>query len=117
MSRHPGWPARLHEGRVGLRPPRLRDATTWSSLRLRNEAWLYSQKAGRYAKAGEAPWGGLPAPRLLCARLTCDCIHRVFSLWAEAFGAELFEIDHPGASDLPVRIYASSSGKPRSPSR
>ena len=40
MSRHPGWPARLEEGRVGLRPPRLRDATTWSSLRLRNEAWL-----------------------------------------------------------------------------
>jgi [ribosomal protein S5]-alanine N-acetyltransferase len=40
MSRHPGWPARLQEGRVGLRPPRLRDATTWSSLRLRNEAWL-----------------------------------------------------------------------------
>jgi benzoyl-CoA reductase/2-hydroxyglutaryl-CoA dehydratase subunit BcrC/BadD/HgdB len=34
-------------------------------------------------------------------RLTCDCIHRVFSLWAAAFGAELFEIDHPGASDLP----------------
>ena len=31
----------------------------------------------RYAKAGEAPWGGLPQPRLLCARLTCDCIHRV----------------------------------------
>jgi [ribosomal protein S5]-alanine N-acetyltransferase len=40
MSRHPGWPARLQEGRVGLRPPRLRDATTWSSLRLRTEAWL-----------------------------------------------------------------------------
>jgi ribosomal-protein-alanine N-acetyltransferase len=40
MSRHPGWPARLQEGRVGLRPPRLRDATAWSSLRLRNEAWL-----------------------------------------------------------------------------
>jgi ribosomal-protein-alanine N-acetyltransferase len=40
MSRHPGWPARLQDGRVGLRPPRLRDATAWSSLRLRNEAWL-----------------------------------------------------------------------------
>jgi [ribosomal protein S5]-alanine N-acetyltransferase len=40
MTRHPGWPARLQEGRVGLRPPRLRDATTWSTLRLRNEAWL-----------------------------------------------------------------------------
>jgi benzoyl-CoA reductase/2-hydroxyglutaryl-CoA dehydratase subunit BcrC/BadD/HgdB len=59
----------------------------------------------RYAAAGEAPWGGLPPPRLLCARLTCDCIHRVFSLWAEAFDAELFEIDHPGASELPPRWW------------
>ncbi len=37
---HPGWPARLQHGRVGLRPLRLRDAGRWSSLRLRNEAWL-----------------------------------------------------------------------------
>src|SRR5512138_2125765 len=59
----------------------------------------------RYARAGEAPWGGLPTPRLLCARLTCDCIHRVFSLWAATFGAELFEIDHPGAGDLPPRWW------------
>jgi benzoyl-CoA reductase/2-hydroxyglutaryl-CoA dehydratase subunit BcrC/BadD/HgdB len=59
----------------------------------------------RYARAGEAPWGGLPAPRLLCARLTCDCVHRVFSLWAEELGAELFEIDHPGASELPPRWW------------
>jgi benzoyl-CoA reductase subunit B len=59
----------------------------------------------RYAHAGEPPWGGLPAPRLLCARLTCDCIHRVFELWAETFGAELFAIDHPGASDLPPRWW------------
>ena len=57
------------------------------------------------ASAGEPPWGGLPTPRLLCARLTCDCIHRVFSLWAEAFGAELFEIDHPGAGELPPRWW------------
>ena len=40
MTRHPGWPARLQDGRIGLRPPRLRDATAWSTLRLRNEAWL-----------------------------------------------------------------------------
>jgi ribosomal-protein-alanine N-acetyltransferase len=40
MTRHPGWPARLNHGPVGLRPPRLRDASTWSSLRVRNEAWL-----------------------------------------------------------------------------
>jgi benzoyl-CoA reductase subunit B len=59
----------------------------------------------RYPQAGEAPWGGLPTPRLLCARLTCDCVHRVFSLWAEAFGTELFEIDHPGASVLPPRWW------------
>lgn len=51
------------------------------------------------------PWGGLPKPRLLCARLSCDCIHRVFSLWAESFGTELVEIDHPGASDLPPRWW------------
>jgi benzoyl-CoA reductase/2-hydroxyglutaryl-CoA dehydratase subunit BcrC/BadD/HgdB len=59
----------------------------------------------RYADAGRPPWGGLPPPRLLCARLTCDCIHRVFELWADAFGAELFEIDNPGAGDLPPRWW------------
>jgi benzoyl-CoA reductase subunit B len=59
----------------------------------------------RYRGVEEPPWGGLPPPRLLCARLTCDCIHRVFSLWAEAFGAELFEIDHPGAGELPPRWW------------
>jgi benzoyl-CoA reductase/2-hydroxyglutaryl-CoA dehydratase subunit BcrC/BadD/HgdB len=62
----------------------------------------------RYREAGEAPWGGLPPPRLLCARLTCDCIHRVFCLWAEALDAELFEIDHPGATDLPPRWWELS---------
>jgi ribosomal-protein-alanine N-acetyltransferase len=40
MSRHPGWPARLSHDRVGLRPPRMRDASAWSTLRLRNEGWL-----------------------------------------------------------------------------
>ena len=59
----------------------------------------------RYSHVQDAPWGGLPPPRLLCARLTCDCIQRVFALWAEALGAELFEIDHPGASELPVRWW------------
>jgi [ribosomal protein S5]-alanine N-acetyltransferase len=40
MSRHPGWPVRLKHGQVGLRPPRLRDASTWSGLRIANESWL-----------------------------------------------------------------------------
>ena len=59
----------------------------------------------RYRSVQEPPWGGLPTPRLLCARLTCDCVGRVFSLWAEEFGSELFEIDHPGAGELPPRWW------------
>ncbi|MCU1673840.1 MAG: GCN5-related N-acetyltransferase [Frankiales bacterium] len=43
----PGWPARLEHGPVGLRPFRVRDATAWSDVRIRNEAWL-------------APWEGRP---------------------------------------------------------
>lgn len=42
----PGWPATVVEGRVGVRPLRLRDATAWSDTRIRNEAWL-------------SPWEGL----------------------------------------------------------
>jgi len=59
----------------------------------------------KYRDVQQPPWGGLPTPRLLCARLTCDCIHRVFSLWADEFGCELFEIDHPGSGDLPPRWW------------
>lgn len=40
MPGHPGWPAELVHGRVGLRPLRYRDAARWSELRLTNEAWL-----------------------------------------------------------------------------
>jgi ribosomal-protein-alanine N-acetyltransferase len=40
MARHPGWPARLQDGRVGMRPPRLRDARAWSAVRIANEEWL-----------------------------------------------------------------------------
>ncbi len=52
-----------------------------------------------------APWGGLPKPALMSARLTCDCIQRVFSTWAEAFGSEFIPIDNPGAEDLPPRWW------------
>src|SRR4029079_17908096 len=58
-----------------------------------------------HRNAHEPQGGGLAIPRLRCARLACDCIHRVFSLWAEAFGSELFEIDHPGATELPPRWW------------
>ena len=40
MAKVPGWPATPSAGAVLLRPPRLRDARTWSEIRLRNERWL-----------------------------------------------------------------------------
>ena len=43
-----------------------------------------------------APWGGLPKPTVLVARLTCDCIRHVFGQWAEALGSEFFPLEAPG---------------------
>ncbi|HEY0543483.1 MAG TPA: GNAT family protein [Actinoallomurus sp.] len=35
-----GWPATLAEGPIGLRPLRLRDASIWREVRIRNAEWL-----------------------------------------------------------------------------
>ena len=35
-----GWPVTLHDGEVGLRPLRQRDARRWRELRSRNVEWL-----------------------------------------------------------------------------
>lgn len=43
-----------------------------------------------------APWGGLPKPSVLVARLTCDCIEHVFSQWASALGTDFFPLEAPG---------------------
>jgi benzoyl-CoA reductase subunit B len=56
----------------------------------------------------EAPWGGLPKPALISARLTCDCIQRVFEIWAEALGTEFVPIDNPGSTELPPRWWELS---------
>lgn len=40
MDRVRGWPARLSDGSVGLRPLRVRDAGAWREVRLRNAEWL-----------------------------------------------------------------------------
>ena len=45
-----------------------------------------------------APWGGLPRPTVLVARLTCDCIRHVFTQWADALGTEFFPLEAPGWS-------------------
>jgi benzoyl-CoA reductase subunit B len=42
-----------------------------------------------------APWGGLPKPTMLVARLTCDCIQQVFSQWAEVMETEFFALEAP----------------------
>ena len=42
-----------------------------------------------------APWGGLPKPTVLVARLTCDCIQQVFSQWADVLGTEFFPMEAP----------------------
>ena len=44
---------------------------------------------------GTAPWGGLPKPIALVARLTCDCIQHVFGQWAAALGTEFFPLEAP----------------------
>lgn len=54
------------------------------------------------------PWGGLPQPALLCARLTCDCMQCVFSQWAERLGAPFFALEAPGSMVLPERWWELS---------
>jgi benzoyl-CoA reductase subunit B len=56
----------------------------------------------------EAPWGGLPKPALISARLTCDCIQRVFELWAQELETEFIPIENPGATVLPPRWWELS---------
>jgi len=43
-----------------------------------------------------APWGGLPRPIALVARLTCDCIQHVFAQWARALDTDFFALEAPG---------------------
>jgi len=42
-----------------------------------------------------APWGGLPKPTVLVARLTCDCVQQVFAQWATALGTDFFPMEAP----------------------
>jgi benzoyl-CoA reductase/2-hydroxyglutaryl-CoA dehydratase subunit BcrC/BadD/HgdB len=60
------------------------------------------------ADSAQPPWGGLPRPALMSARLTCDCVQRVFTIWADAFSAEFIAVDNPGASHLPPRWWELS---------
>jgi ribosomal-protein-alanine N-acetyltransferase len=49
------WPATLVDGRIGLRPLRLRDAKEWRSVRTRNSDWLRPWEATSPNPAADAP--------------------------------------------------------------
>ncbi|HTL23216.1 MAG TPA: GNAT family protein [Mycobacteriales bacterium] len=85
----PGWPAKLHEGRVGLRPLRTRDAARWSDLRTRDEQWLAPWE-GRPPGAPEVSWSDRHSPAAYGAAL------RVWRREAKAGRALPFGITYDG---------------------
>ncbi|UVO54388.1 2-hydroxyacyl-CoA dehydratase subunit D [Sphingomonas sp. SUN039] len=56
-----------------------------------------------------APWGGLPTPTVLVARLTCDCIQHVFAQWAEALGTDFFPMEAPAWDVQDANWFAKSN--------
>jgi ribosomal-protein-alanine N-acetyltransferase len=63
-----GWPVSLQDGRVGLRPLRVRDAAAWSEVRIRNEQWL-SPWEGRPESQPPATWTDRHSPVVFTAML------------------------------------------------
>ncbi len=55
-----------------------------------------------------APWGGLPQPVALVARLTCDCIQHVFSQWATALKTDFFPMEAPAWTHKDVAWFEKS---------
>ena len=56
-----------------------------------------------------APWGGLPTPTVLVARLTCDCIQHVFAQWAAAMGTDFFAMEAPAWEKKDPQWFARSN--------
>lgn len=63
-----GWPVRLADGPVEVRPLRLRDATAWSAVRTANEEWL-SRWEGRPPANDGASWYARHSPAVFSAML------------------------------------------------
>lgn len=55
-----------------------------------------------------APWGGLPQPTVLVARLTCDCVQQVFGQWAEVLRTDFFPMEAPAWSETLPEWYRHS---------
>ena len=58
-----------------------------------------------------APWGGLPKPVALVARLTCDCIQQVFGQWAAALGSEFFALEAPAWTHKDAAWFEKSNDR------
>jgi benzoyl-CoA reductase subunit B len=58
-----------------------------------------------------APWGGLPTPTVLVARLTCDCIQHVFTQWAAAMGTDFFAMEAPAWEAKDPAWHTRSQGE------
>lgn len=48
----------------------------------------------------KAPWGGLPKPAAVVARLNCDSMQKIFQIWSEKVGAPFYPIENPGSTVL-----------------
>ena len=49
----------------------------------------------------DGPWGGLPSPTLAVTRLTCDCQGKIFELFADQHGADLYLMENTAPRRLP----------------
>lgn len=64
----PGWPATAVDGRVGIRPLRLRDANAWSETRIRNQEWLTPWE-GQQPQLPPTSWEDRHSPSAFVATL------------------------------------------------
>ncbi|MCR5173565.1 MAG: 2-hydroxyacyl-CoA dehydratase family protein [Oscillospiraceae bacterium] len=51
------------------------------------------------------PWGGLPSPTIALTRLTCDCQGKIFELFAERHGADLYTLENSVPRKLPLNWW------------
>lgn len=63
-----GWPARLSDGAVLLRPIKIRDKTAWSEVRARNAAWLRPWDA----TSPDGPGDALPSFAAMVRHLSAE---------------------------------------------
>jgi len=60
------------------------------------------------ANPARAPWGGLPRPTVITARMTCDCVQRVFTHWAKAMQTHCYLFEAPGWTHKEPRWFEKS---------